>query len=539
MSTADDRALEVACFRYRLIAEALLVDRKPSEGTDHGSVSEAIAEAAASVHVDPQGRRHRVSERTLWRWLARYRKGKLEALKPRARADRGALRALSAALLARAKALREAVPSRPTKTIIDMLVRRGHAKRGEIATSTLDRHLERAGLSRRRLRTLGRKVFRKIETERPFEFVVVDFHHGPYVRVAHDETLHRALLCAFIDHFSRFVPEARYYLHEDFAALRFGFRRLLVAYGKPEMFFVDRGAAFQANRFHAACDALDIKLVHARPYAAEGRGLVERFNRTTKEQFESEARAREEPPTLDELNGFFEAWLAERYHQDIHSETNEAPFERFRRSAALRPAPALELVDELLRLKERRTVHRKWSTVEVGGRRYTVDAALRGRRVDVLYDPFDPAYVLIGWDGRTLERALPQQPGVLPPERPARVTAAGAEADYLTLLRESFEARAQSELAALRLRPAPRADEIDLAALVVLLERCRARALSATEHAEAGAFYRKMRPLERVPVESALESSRRRLGSALHLRVYLDALERALVRARIRGGKKP
>jgi type II secretory pathway predicted ATPase ExeA len=40
-------------------------------------------------------------------------------------------------------------------------------------------------------------------------------------------------------------------------------------------------------------------------------------------------------------------------------------------------------------------VHKKWSTVEVQSVRYAVEPSLRGRKVHVLYDGFDPSYVLI------------------------------------------------------------------------------------------------------------------------------------------------
>lgn len=155
------------------------------------------------------------------------------------------------------------------------------------------------------MRSLGQQTFRRIETSAPFELVVADFHHGPYVRTP-DGVLRRALLGAHIDHFSRYVPEARYFLHEDYAALRFGFRRLLTAFGLPVTYYVDRGSAFQATRFHAACDALGIRLVHSAPYQSECRGVVERFNKTVKGQIETEVRGREEPPTLGELNAYFE-----------------------------------------------------------------------------------------------------------------------------------------------------------------------------------------------------------------------------------------
>ncbi len=111
--------------------------------------------------------------------------------------------------------------------------------------------------------------------------------------------MRRALLGAHVDHFSRFIPEGRYFLHEDYAALRFGFRRLLTAFGLPQTYYVDNGPSFQAPRFHAACAALGIRLVHSTLYQSECRGVVERVNRTVKEQFETEVRGREEPPTLD------------------------------------------------------------------------------------------------------------------------------------------------------------------------------------------------------------------------------------------------
>jgi putative transposase len=521
VSIPDDRRLEIAAFRRRVIAAAV--------EADGGSVSEAIGEAAAEAWIDPAGRPIRKHERTLWRWLAAWRRGGLRALCPAERSDRGRSRAIPADLLERAAGLRREKPSRATRTIIDILVREKRALPGELARSTLDRHFEKLGISRRSLRQVARKVFRKIETARPFELVVGDFHHGPYVRTAADEA-RRALLLAFIDHWSRFAPEARYYLHEDYAALRFGFRRLVTAWGLPIRLYLDNGPSFHANRFHAACDVLGVDLVHSKPYQSEGRGVVERFNRTLLEQFESEVRGRDELPTLDELNAFLEAWLAERYHKDVHSEIDEAPADRFSRDAALRPVPEPALVDEWLRLRERRTVHRKWSTVAVETRRYLVDPALRGRRIDVLHDPFDRSYVLVVHDGRIVQRAFPQIPGVEPPEVPNPQTT-GRHTDYLALLRADHEKRLQAELSSIRLRPILPTAELALPDLVARLERCRAASLSATERALASAFWRKFRPIDPAAL-SLLDHAERRLGSSLHLQLYLDALAAALVRSR-------
>jgi putative transposase len=530
MKDDEDRRLDIAAFRHRIIAAAI-------DATDEG-VTTALRAAAARVHQDPAGHEQHVGLSTLWSWLAQYRRGGLLALRPMPRKDRGIVRAIPADILEAAAGLRREQTDRPTKTIIDILVRTKRVERHDIARSTLDRYLDHASLSRRALRTIGRKIFCRIETAAPFELVVGDFHHGPYVRVGPDDEARRALYGGFIDHFSRYVPEGRYYLHEDYVALRFGFRRLIGVHGLPVSLYVDGGAAYQANRFRAACGALGIRLPRGKPRQPEVRGLIERFNRDLKEQFESEVRGRETLPTLDELNAWFEAWLAERYHKDVHSETGEAPADRFARTAVLRPAPAADVVDEYLRLREGRTVHRKWSTVEVEGLRFSVHPSLRGRRVHVLFDPLDLEYVLISFDGRIVQRALPQQPGVAPPE-PEPPATPGKKTDYLALLRADYERRVRTELSALRLVP-PATTELDLPGLAALVERCRTSPLTDPERSLAAALWRRLRPIDADVARTALDRARRRLGEGLHLRVYLDALENHLVRTRTqKGASKP
>lgn len=523
MPKSEDRSLDIAAFRHALIAAALEAE---GEG-----VAAALREAAGRPHLNPFGKEVRVGLATLWAWLAAYRRGGLLGLRPKSRKDKGTLRAFPAAVLETALRLRQENAHRSTRTVIDILVRKHIVERGQVARSTLDRHLDRAGYSRKRQGTLAQATYRSIRTQAPFELLVGDFHHGPCVRVGPDEEIRRALFGGFIDHYSRFLVEGRYYLSEDFAALRFGFRRLLAVHGLPERLYLDNGPAFHATRFHAACEALGIRLIHSRPYEPEGRGVIERWNRTLKEGFESEVRVRETPPTLDELNAWFEAWLAERYHRDVHSETNQAPLDRFGPGTAGRPAPPMELVEEYLRLRDTRKVHAKWSTVEVAGRRYLVNAALRGRKVQVLYDPSDPAYVLIAYDGRIVERAEPQKPGVAPPLPEPSAALDGERTDYLAQLRADYERRQRAELTSLRLSPPP-ATELDLPGLVALLESCREALLSDAERSRAAALWRKLRPLDPTQAGAFLDGARRRLGTRLHLDVYLQALEAQLVRTR-------
>ena len=528
MPTFDDRPLAIAAFRHHIVAAAL-------EAEDEGVVA-VLQEMAATPHWDPDRREVRVSLATLWRWLALYRKGGLLALQPRPRKDRGTLRAFPQAILDQAVKLRQEGPRRSTRTILKILVAQKVIEPKQVSRATLDRHFDRLDMSRKRQGTLAKKAFRRIRTDAPMELVITDFHDGPYVRDGPDDQIKRAHFSGFIDHYSRAILEGRYFLTEDFIALRFGFRRLLGFHGLPQKFFLDNGAAYRSLRLSAGCAALGIHLIHSTPYVAESRGVIERFNRSLGEQFEYEVSLRPTTPTLEELNAWLQAWLTESYHRDVHSETGQSPAERFgQRPAAGGSAPPLEIVEEYLRVQETRTVHRQWSTVVVNGTRYLVASELRGRKVRVLYDPSDSAYVLIATaKGGILQRALPQVPGEVPPAPTSAQSGPAVPAtrtDYLGLLLAEHEQHQRAELAALRMQVHPQ-PELDLPGLVAHLEVCRGVPLSDQERSSAAAFRRRMKPLDPDAVRQALEGARRRLGPGLHLSEYLQVLEDHLVRSR-------
>ena len=528
MPTFDDRPLAVAAFRFHLIAAAL-------EAEGEGVVAE-LQKVAASVHWTPDRREVRVSMATLWRWLALCRQGGMLALQPKPRQDKGALRAFPQAILDHAVRLRQEGPKRSTRTILKIMLAQKVIEPKQVSRATLDRHFDRVDMSRKRQGTLAKKTFRRIRTDAPMELVITDFHEGPHVRDGPEDQIRRTKFSGFIDHYSRAILEGRYFLTEDFVALRFGLRRLLGIHGRPQKLFLDNGGAYRSLRLGAGCAALGIHLVHSQPYVAESRGAIERYNRTLAEQFEYEVNLKPATPTLEELNAWLQAWLAESYHRDIHSETGQSPLERFsQKPAAGGPAPPLETVEEYLRIQETRTVHRQWSTVAIGGVRYVVSSELRGRKVRVLYDPSDPAYVLIATaKGGVLQRATPQVPGELPPgPMPAQEGHAGpaSHTDYLGLLLAEHEQHKRAELNALRLYAQPY-PELDLPGLVAHLEVCRGVPLSDAERSSAAAFRRRMKPLDPDEARRALEGARRRLGPGLHLSEYLQVLESHLVRTR-------
>ncbi len=184
MYDREEQALEIAAMRYRIIAEAV-----ESDGT---GITAAINTAASRNYIRPDSQVFAPSKRTLWRWVERYRIGGLRALMPKQRSDAGQNLSIRIDVLNRAVQLRQENHDRPTKTIIDIMEREKTVEPNTLKRSTLDRYLDRLGLSRRRLRRLGKKTYRQIRTDKPLELVIADFHHGPYVRVDHEGKASRA-----------------------------------------------------------------------------------------------------------------------------------------------------------------------------------------------------------------------------------------------------------------------------------------------------------------------------------------------------------
>ena len=98
MANSEDRSLDIAAHRHRLIAAALEAE---GEG-----VAAALRDAATHLHRDTAGREVRVSLATLWKWLAAYRQGGLLGLRPKPRKDKGALKAFPPLVLEAALRLR-------------------------------------------------------------------------------------------------------------------------------------------------------------------------------------------------------------------------------------------------------------------------------------------------------------------------------------------------------------------------------------------------------------------------------------------------
>ena|SRR5215212_3796 len=417
-----ERARLIGLFRYQLIREAA----DPAHSTKaRGRLVRAIA---GREHTDPFGRQVRVARQTLDRWIRDWRAGGFDALVPNPRqvTPRTPVEVLELAV-----ALRRENPERTAAGIRRIL-------RAQLGWSpderTLQRHFTRLGLAGPQAGSPA--VFGRFEAERPNELWTGDALHGPQVAGR------KTYLFAFCDDHSRAVVGHRWGMAEDTVRLAAALRPALASRGVPESIYVDNGSAFVDAWLLRACAKLGIKLVHSTPGRPQGRGKIERLFRTVREQFlveitgDPDVVGRHRVADLAELNRLFTAWVETVYHRQTHSETGQQPLARWQAGGPFGlPTPAA--LAEAFCWEERRTVT-KTATVSLHGNAYQVDPGLVGRKVELVFDPFDLSRIQVRHAGAPMGLAIPHRigrhthPKARPETPPTQATPTGI--DYAKLI---------------------------------------------------------------------------------------------------------
>jgi putative transposase len=124
---------------------------------------------------------------------------------------------------------------------------------------------------------------------------------------------------------------------------------------------------------------------------------------------ESDVIGRHHVADLAELNRLFAAWVETVYHRTVHSETGQTPLARWSVSGPV-GLPAPEALAEAFLWEEHRRVT-KTATVSLHGNSYEVDPALVGRKVELVFDPFDLARIEVRLAGVPMGLAIPHHIG--------------------------------------------------------------------------------------------------------------------------------
>lgn len=310
-----------ALFRFSIVSEVLVHMRAGASQAD------AFRSVCARSHALFGGSVQRVSVRSLYRWLAAYRTRGIDGLESRPR-----LGTLTSSVLPQALIdflVTEKYKDHPA-SIPELLRRasqRGILKPGQVVhRSTVYRTCKRLGLPLARCKHAKDRDSRRFAFPHRLDMVLCD---GKHFRAGDLRKKRVALF--YLDDASRHVLHLVVGTTETQDLFLQGLYECLQRHGFMRAFYVDRGPGFIAEDTVAVFGRLGIPLIHGEAGYKEGRGKVERFNRTVKADV---LRGLDGCPGVDPSCGALELRLrhytdkvyALRPHEGLRGDT---PWKRF------------------------------------------------------------------------------------------------------------------------------------------------------------------------------------------------------------------
>lgn len=341
--------------------------------------------------------RNGLSERTIRRYVAQFRREGYEGLKQKP--YRTVPRELEDTVLEQAIQLRREVPSRSVASIIQILEWDEVVEKGTIKRSTLQERLAKRGYSARQMKmyheTSG--AVRRFQKRRRNALWHSDIKYGPFLPIGPNGTKKQVYMVAFLDDATRFPLHVAFYPMFDARCVEDAFRESIRKHGVPESVYFDNGKQYRTKWMARTCSKLGTRLLYARPYSPESTGKVERFNRTF-DEFLQEVRL-ENPQTVDELNAWVEVWVKERYAHKPHSAlAGKSPFEAYRsESTQIRTVSSEELAHAFLHAEKRKVD--KAGCISFQDRKYEVGINFVGCQVEITFDPQDTRELLVDYPG--------------------------------------------------------------------------------------------------------------------------------------------
>lgn len=376
---------DLALWRYGVISQ--LLHRDPAGRT----IQEVLDELARLEYRFPDGRLRKLSPETLRKWLARYRIGGLASLADQDRCDKGRT-LVPRPIVERIRTLRENHPRWTLAVLFRQMLQETLWNGRSPSAAALYRFCRASGLERKPCTPSDRRSFAFDEFG---SLWIADFLHGPKLFI--NKQKRKTYVHAILDDATRFVVGAGVFLHEDVEVLIAELKQAVRCHGIPQRFYTDNGAAYRSRHLRIVGARLQIQMPHTPPYQPQGRGKIERFFRTLREQFLAVTTAK----TIEELSRELQEWLA-RYHQSLHDSLGCSPLQkRVTTAAVCRRLPEATPVDLLFFMERRCRVYND-GTIRLRRTILEVPGAPPGGRVTVFYDPANPARV---WYGETLQPA--------------------------------------------------------------------------------------------------------------------------------------
>lgn len=403
---------EEALSRYSLIAPVLDSEIDPAK---RSRLRSEIAKKSG------------ISERSLYRYEASYRKSGFQGLKPAAgeRKISSKLPSNFRELVDQAIELKKEIPSRSATQIIFILEQEQRVAPGVLKRSTLNRYLCRAGFSVRQMkmyqeaRDTSSKRFCK-----PHRMMMLqaDIKYGLRLPIGKNGAKVQTYLSSVIDDHSRYVIHSKFYSDQSGAVVEDAFHKTLLKAGLFDKAYLDNGSQYIAKQLKFSLSKLGITVRHAPVRSGKSKGLIEKFHQVV-DDFLAEAKAKK-IKTLEEMNHHWENYLEEYYHKKPHDGIREyyeslgvdvpaegiSPLQEWNRDARALKFPDISVVAEAFLHHEKRHVDNA-GCISFQGKKYETKVSLIGCEVMVAFDPMDVSEITVSYPGIP---SFPVRPLVIP-----------------------------------------------------------------------------------------------------------------------------
>jgi transposase InsO family protein len=371
---------EIRDFRYQLVGEL------SNPHLTHGQLKRMIQEKSQKQYKIPHSTKTRVTSATIKLWLKKYRKYGYEGLMPKLRRDYRTSKALTTDEQDALLALLEKEPELTAKAAMKKLQEGGRISQN-VSKSSLYRFLKTAGFDRKPRNQ--QDEIRKFNFEYPLECVQADCMHGFPVDDGKGKK-RKAILTAFIDDATRRIVYARFSFSEASIAFEQGIKHILLTHGLILKLYTDNGSTFVSSQTQRILNILGIPLVHSKPGVPRGRGKIERFFRTVRDQF-LRPLDKESVTGLGDLNTRFTTWLETEYHRNPHRGLGgQTPLDAWlsKTKYLLEMDRSINLT-KIFQHETKRKVYGD-ATFTLHGNLFEAPPILIGKKISLCYDPETP-----------------------------------------------------------------------------------------------------------------------------------------------------
>ncbi|MDP6540689.1 MAG: hypothetical protein QF410_14195 [Planctomycetota bacterium] len=372
----------VALFRYSVLAQVMALELAE---VPRGRATRCVA---ARDHLLPDGRLRRVQLRTIQRWLAAYEAGgrELATLEPKSRKRTTTSVALPESLVLFMK--EEKI--RDPRASIPELIRRARVRQVIASDLRVDRTTAWRACVRMGLPTRYRPSRRELDSRRwryphRMQCLLCDGKHfraGP-------ARLRRVALF-FLDDATRYALGVIVGTSESTELFLTGLHGVIRAHGLMDLVYLDHGAGFISSDTETVLTTgLRAWLLHGKKRYPQGRGAIERFNRTANEQaLRSLPGALEVDPDCAALTLRLRHFC-ERYNDQPHEGLGgDTPRQRWEAGRPLRfPADEADLYRRFV-VRELRTVSSD-HVIQHGGTDWEAPRGMAGDKVEVIRHALD------------------------------------------------------------------------------------------------------------------------------------------------------